>query len=449
MHLFGSNLLSLVFWKEIISFRTLVIVSPIFLLTVKHWTNLVVLFVFVGSLFFLFFNKGMKPQETDDEVKMWRWTIALTLVGPVLAVGIGQFLRQDLYPPNFDAPLRIALCTPVFLAVSRGWLYREDKQTITFLWATFSFPATLIWTFLYKPSWTTMRLPDDIWGLNRITSYFVDALSFGSLTLLFSLMSFASITFFWHKLRPTHCVFILGGIVIGLYLSVMSGSRTGWLVLPFFLFFWVRNFAINQYGIRNALLISIIMFAIVLLFIPLQPVLVEKIKLAFSEIANYRWYSVNPDNSVGMRISFYRMAVFYFLENPLMGWGDLGWMQLMNSPEISQYATEFTKDYAKNGFHNEVFTSAVRSGIWGLISSISLLFIPVVLAIKILNKKNNVNANSIALFLLFFMMHMIASGMTTEVTNLVFLSSFVGLSISIFSGEILNSKSKKVTISQQ
>ena len=30
----------------------MVILSPIFLLTVKHWTNLVVLVVFTGSLFF-------------------------------------------------------------------------------------------------------------------------------------------------------------------------------------------------------------------------------------------------------------------------------------------------------------------------------------------------------------------------------------------------------------
>jgi hypothetical protein len=56
MHLFGSNLRRWEFWKELISFRSLVIVSPVFLLTVKHWINLVVLVVFVGSLFFLFRN---------------------------------------------------------------------------------------------------------------------------------------------------------------------------------------------------------------------------------------------------------------------------------------------------------------------------------------------------------------------------------------------------------
>ena len=57
MHSFGSNLRRWDFWKELISFRSLVIVSPVFLLTVKHWTNLVVLVVFIGSVFFCFEKK--------------------------------------------------------------------------------------------------------------------------------------------------------------------------------------------------------------------------------------------------------------------------------------------------------------------------------------------------------------------------------------------------------
>ena len=118
MHLLGSNLRRWDFWKELISFRSLVISSPIFLLTVKHWTNLVVLVVFIGSLFFLIRKKEVSFQETD-ELRRWRWIIALTLTGPVLAVGVGQLLRGEFYPPNFDAPLRITLCAPVFSAISR------------------------------------------------------------------------------------------------------------------------------------------------------------------------------------------------------------------------------------------------------------------------------------------------------------------------------------------
>ena len=92
MHSFGSSLRRWEFWKELISFRSLVIVSPVFLLTVKHWTNLVVLVIFVGSLFFLLRKKEVPLQHTD-ELRRWRWIIALTLTGPVLAVGMGQLLR--------------------------------------------------------------------------------------------------------------------------------------------------------------------------------------------------------------------------------------------------------------------------------------------------------------------------------------------------------------------
>ncbi len=436
MHSFGYNFRRWEFWKELISFRSLVIVSPVFLLTVKHWTNLVVLVVFVGSLFFLLRKKEVFRQHTN-KLRRWRWIIALTLAGPVFAVGIGQLLRGEFYPPNFDAPLRIALCAPIFLAISFGWLFKEGKDPITFIWMKFSFPAALIWTLLYKPSWTTLRPPGDVWGRNRITTYFVDALSFGSLTLLFSLLSVAALNFFWHKLSISNRVFVLIAILLGLYLSVMSGSRTGWLVLPFFLFIWMRYFALQQYGKGKTILGAFLFLGGILLFIPLQPILVEKIYLAMSEIRYYHWDSLNPDNSVGMRISFYRMAVFYFLENPLKGWGDLGWMKLIDSPEILQYSTAFTRDYAKNVFHNEIFTSAVRSGIWGLISSIALLFIPVIFAINIHSKSTSYNLKFLTLYSLIFMTHIIIAGMTTEVTNLVFLASFIGLSLSMFIGETL------------
>ena len=430
MLLFGYNLRRREFWKELISFRSLIIVCPVFLLTVKHWTNFVLLVVFVGSLFFLYRKKDITIQDTD-RVRHWRWIISLTLIGPLLAVGMGQLLRGEFYPPNFDAPLRIAFCAPIFLAITFGWLHINGKEQITFLWVKYTFPGMLIWTFIDRPSWSTS------WGANRITTFFVDPLTFGSLTLLFSLFSFAALSFFWQKLSITHRIFVFFAVFSGLYLSVMSGSRTGWLALPFFLFFWYRYFAWFQYGKKKAFWGVILLMSGIIFLVPLQPLLVEKIYLAFAEINNYHWNSLNPDNSVGMRISFYRMAVFYFFENPLKGWGDLGWMELINSPEISQYATAFTKNFPKNGFHNEVLTSAVRSGIWGLISSLALLFIPIVFVISIQTKNASHTLKFLSFFLLIFMTHMIVAGMTTEVTNLVFLASFVGLSLSIFIGDTL------------
>ena len=65
MRSFGSNWRRWEFWKGLISFRSLVIVSPVFFLTVKHWTNLVVLVVFVGPLLFLLQKKEVSRQDID------------------------------------------------------------------------------------------------------------------------------------------------------------------------------------------------------------------------------------------------------------------------------------------------------------------------------------------------------------------------------------------------
>jgi hypothetical protein len=60
---------------------------------------------------------------------------------------------------------------------------------------------------------------------------------------------------------------------------------------------------------------------------------------------------------------------------------------------------------------------------------------PIIWAIKILQKSINVDLKLFGYFILFFMLHMLLAGMTTEVTNLVFLASFLGLSISVLVGE--------------
>jgi O-antigen ligase len=428
MHLFGSNLRRLEFWKELFSFRALVIVSPVFLLTVKHWTNLVVLVVFVGSLFFLLRKKEVFCQDTN-ELKRWRWIIALTLTGPVLAVGMGQLLRSEFYPPNFDAPLRIALCAPILLAISCGWLYKDGAQPITFLWMKYCFPLTLIWTFTYRPSWTTN------WGAHVITTYFVDVLSFGSLTLLFSLLSFASLTFFWSRLSWLSRFISIAGCLIGLYLSVKSGSRTGWLNMPVFLIIWALGFSLPTYGRLKTLLILFLILITAGMFIQSSPYFTAKVLAAINELSNYHWNAKSSEGSTDIRISFYRMALFYFLHNPIKGWGDLGWKELMNSPEIVLYASEYARNFPEHGFHNEILTSAVRSGIWGLISSITFFLFPIIWAVNILQKSFNVDLKFFGFFILFLMLHMLLAGMTTEVTNLVFLASFLGLTISVLVGE--------------
>jgi O-antigen ligase len=426
MHLFGFKLLNSMFWKEWISFRSLVIISPVFLLTVKHWANFVILVLLPGSLFFLY----KKKFALNKKLHNWRMYLSITLVAPLLSVLIGQSLRYDFYLPNLDSPLRLTLCFPIFLAISFGWLNNTSKFPISYQWITYSFPAALLFTYFNKSSWSSS------WGEGRITTYFVDVISFGHLTLLFSL--FVVYSFYEQKIPKNIFIklFLFSSFIAGIYLSTMSASRTGWAFVPIFFIFMCykisRNYSFNIF------IYFVIPFLLILLFFAFnQPLFVEKINEVYIEISGYKFYDVNYENKVGSRLSFYRMAIFYFFQNPISGWGDLGWLKIIDSPEIIKYTTAWTRDFARNGFHNEILTNSVRSGIWGALSSTNLLIAPMMLYLFKRNFLLWENIKIISSLLLIFSFHMFIAGMTTEVTNLVFLSSFYGLTFSVLFGEAI------------
>jgi O-antigen ligase len=136
-----------------------------------------------------------------------------------------------------------------------------------------------------------------------------------------------------------------------------------------------------------------------------------------------------------MRISIYRMGVTYFFESPWYGWGDTGWLKNIDKPKFQQYATEFTRLAPINGFHNEIITNSVRSGIWGLLATFSFFVIFLLRAIQGLKLNINREHRLVSITLLIFISHLFFTGLTTEFTNLVFSSSFIGLTLAVLLGE--------------
>jgi len=413
---------------HLLSIRTLLLVSPVFLLTISEWTNVLVVILAVAAGWYL--HKNAKPLSSPLTANLRPPSTALIvcmLAGPLAAAIIGQILRQQLDLPVFDAPLRFVLCIPIFLALSRGWLQPHGRMPIALFWVKTAFPLTLVWTFVFTWFWPSY------WGLG-LTAYFVDPLTFGSYCLMFSLLTILGMGFYWTEMRWYQKLLSLAAVVCGVYLSVASGSRTGWLNLPVFLVLWIFYILKPKIGgLRSFLLVAVIflMFAGLL---TIKPHLASKFVLMAKEIRDYHWDAMNQDASVTMRISFYRMGWFYFLERPFTGWGDLGWMELMNAPELMRYASAFTREFPSHGFHNEIVTQTVHSGIWGLVSSSALFGVVLYRAISGIKWLSD-RAWMISFVLLIFGCHLLLAGMSTEITNLVFLVSFTGLTICVMLGE--------------
>jgi O-antigen ligase len=351
------------------------------------------------------------------------------LFAPLLAVVLGQIFRFDFYSPNWDGPLRLVLCVPIFLAIAKGKLWAESNKSITQIWLTTILPLTLLWTLFFRLAWPTN------WGPVDLTTYFVDPLSFGSYTLLFSLFITLGLSEYWAKLSNANKCLCFLGVVSGIYLSVTSGSRTGWFNLPVFLCIWAFFVLKPRIGIRRSSLLLVFLVTVLFVALASNAYLLNKFILVWTEIVDYKWNAPNADTSVGLRLSFYRMGLTYFLERPFAGWGDLGWALQMNQQEFLKFASDYARESPRHGFHNEIITSAVRSGIWGLIASLGFFAVVFIRAIQGIRLRTMGDHRLISITLLVFISHLFISGLTTEITNLVFLSSFIGLTLAVLLGE--------------
>ena len=117
----------------------LVLISPVFSLTVEHLTNLVVLVLFVSCLYRLIAEEVLHSPLAYS--RGWRQIICGMFVAPLAAIVISQSLRFDFYSPNWDGPLRLVLCIPIFLAVANGDLRANPSKSISQIWLTLIFPV--------------------------------------------------------------------------------------------------------------------------------------------------------------------------------------------------------------------------------------------------------------------------------------------------------------------
>jgi O-antigen ligase len=323
------------------------------------------------------------------------------------------------------------LCIPIFVAISHGWLINKNKESIIEVWLKWTIPCSLLISLVIR-----IYFPATNWG-NYKTTYFVDPLTFSSYTLLFTFLSIIGLLSFYKKNIFLYKYLIISAIITGFYLSSSSGARTGWLNFPFFIFFW-WYFQLNTLTLRERFIAIFSLIATLIIILFINNGMIDKIRLGVVQLINYQFNSINEDTSVAMRLSFYRMGISYFFERPISGWGDLSWMSEMNKAQFMSYATEGTRIAPRHGFHNEIITSSVRSGIWGLFS-ILLFFVFISLnAFKDIKLyMTDERLKLISLSLLVIIVHLFFAGLTTEILNLTFLSSFIGITIALFIGEKL------------
>ena len=236
------------------------------------------------------------------------------------------------------------------------------------------------------------------------------------------------------KTSKVNLLFHLLGAVIGVYLSLESGSRTGWFGVPIVLFIWlVQRIKLGTFRATVIALFLSVIFSF--MAYSTSGIIKSKVDLMASDLVSYDWDNSSSNlSSVGERISMARIGAKLLLINPLAGWQDIDFNSALKKGEITSFSPKETRLGLKNGgFHNEFINNMVKYGVGGLLFTILVFAVPFL--IFIYSKKRGLSCNLANLGLGYVIMAFISS-MSYHILDFKFMTSFYAMMVSIIFGSI-------------
>jgi len=379
---------------------TFVISTPLFYLSIPHWiTNVSILGCFF-SIAWLISNRKSYELQRIKNVKL----MALIFFIYVIAIIVSQLGRQNFVLREYLDQSRWMVGLPFFLFI---YSLRINYSKVLD-WAT---PICILSAWISS----VYVYPSANWG-DRATVVHIDPLTFGFMNLSLALMCFASVIFDFKKLKISFNTFFKAiAFLIGIYLSIRSGSRSGWLAFPFVIagIFYV----LYKPSRSRALVLLAGVLGLTLIIYQHVPIVNVRIGAMLNELSNYPWTGgMAPDTSVGMRITFYRLGGFYFSQSPLFGWGERGYSEIKNALPLLNFSSQSTRDFAfASLFHSEWTTQAVRFGLLGFFGVFLVFWIPMKFFYELV--KSNGNGLKIGCMGLAYMTCQLAASLGDEVFN--------------------------------
>ena len=416
----------------IIALSIVIFTTPLGILTIKGWAGYHLFICVLLSLILLWMNRQSSTNlniSNRSQIHIIAWIFSF----PFLATLTSQLLRNDFNLPALDSPARFIFAIPILYGLV------ASKVNISRL-LIIAIPVSVIATYLLIP-----YLPEKGWALdtNRLATYSVDPLTFGKIALSFGLMSALIAIENIHK----KFIFVIAtfGLILGIYMSIESQSRTGWLSVLLVVLFLFFHFFRNAGSITKKIIGSIIISATLLTPFLTNPQALSRLSQAIHELQAWQPSKDTVNTSVGMRISFWRIGAQLFIEKPITGWGKDGFKKRLDAPDFRSIASQYTTDYILgSGFHSDIMQNAILSGLSGLIAYLSIFLVPLVFFVKFYLKSQSCRLIS-GLGIIYVYVELVSS-LSTEVLSLKSTASFYGLMIAFFMAGSFNMKNQQAKL---
>jgi O-antigen ligase len=363
------------------SFKTLekitaffVLITPVFFLSIPHWISNVSIISVIFIVIWLIKNRSF---NNISRIKNFYFLILLFSVY-LIAVVFSQLGRQTFVLKEYLDKSRWLIGIPFFIFI---YLFRINYLKVLD-WAV---PFCILFSWLSS----VYFFPSTAWG-PRSTVVFLDPLTFGVMNISLASMCLASFAYdFKYNQVTLNTYFKIFSFCLGIYLSVASGSKSGWFALPI-IFFLVLQLILKPTPVQKLILSIFFLSFLFILFFFVSTVNI-RISAFWHDLVNYSWAGgLAPDTSTGARITFYRLGFYYFTQNPLFGWGLYGYSEIKDSLPLLAFSSQNARDFAFSSlFHSEWTTQSVHFGFFGFLAVISFFFIPIKLFANMLKLKDS------------------------------------------------------------
>lgn len=340
----------------------LIVLAPLFYLSVPHWiTNVSMLAVVLILTSAVIHKNYFSIYKNVNFAPILGIYIVYALSILISQIGRGVFVSKEYLDQTrwlLGLPIfAFLLCCRINFVVILSWL------------------APLIVLFAWVSS--TYLIPSTAW-MGRATIEFMDPLAFGFMNLSVGMVCLATFAHgFRHGRMNKLTIFNIGGFVVGMYLSIRSGSRTGWFAFPFVLFLIASTLFDELSRRKTYITFLLVAFPLIGIF-SVSNTVNARLTEVVNEVLSYPWSGgIASDTPVEMRITFYRLGAYYFSESPWFGWGDRGYLAIKDAEEVVRFSSLYTRDWAYSAlFHSEWTTQAVRFGILGIFSVFWVFAVP-------------------------------------------------------------------------
>ena len=233
--------------------------------------------------------------------------IAAAFAFPLLTVINISFLVEPEWK-YLDNPSRFLLVIPIFLAI------RHSSVNVDYFnWGIF-FAALIVCVIaLYQRHWL---------GINRVYGFISvinSPIIFGNIGLLLGVLASTTYPTIKKSLGRWAIMWVTLATLAGLYVSLLSGTRGGWVAMP--LLMVLVGSLLPKGGKIKSLLIVLALTGLFVAFYYFDPQVKGRINAAFFELYKVLVLGELSNGSVGLRFQLWQVAWLEFLQHPFTGVG--------------------------------------------------------------------------------------------------------------------------------